>query len=107
MLRPRLPSTDVQDSKSAQRFRSGSIVFWPAGCSPSTTLHLPIQKSNCRYSTESQVGVGAEGAAGTEGAVFDSSAIAPRFQKSAGDAARVSYRFDAHTNFARRAVLPQ
>src|SRR6266851_2373254 len=100
MLRPRLPSTDVQDSKSAQRFRSGSIVFWPAGCSPSTTLHLPIQKSNCRYSTESQVGVGAEGA------IFGSSAIAPRFQKSAVDAVSVAYQFDEHGIFVSQAIVP-
>src|SRR6266404_1637692 len=100
MLRPRLPSTDVQDSKSAQRFRSGSIVFRPAGCSPSTTLHLPIQKSNCRYSTESQVGVGAEGA------VLASSAIAPRFQKSAADAVSVAYQFDEHGIFVSQAIVP-
>src|SRR6266436_5611649 len=100
MLRPRLPSADVQDSKSAQRFRSGSIVFRPAGCSPSTTLHLPIQKSNCRYSTESQVGAGAEGA------VLASSAIAPRFQKSAADAVSVAYQFDEHGIFVSQAIVP-
>src|SRR6266550_4180314 len=93
MLRPRLPSTELQDSKSAQRFRSVSIVFWPAGCPPSVTLHVPIQKSNCRYSSELQVG------AATEGVAFASSAIAARFQKKAPAAASDRWHFGACSIF--------
>src|SRR4030081_1502815 len=99
MLLPRLPSTAIQDSKSEQRFRSGSIFFWPAGCSPSVTLHLPIQKSNCRYSCESQAGVG------TEGAGFTSSALAPRFQQTAPAVASDTYRFGGYSIFVS-SILP-